>query len=205
MVFSARIDANESSGSSGVLSRWTRPPFNARGHLIEVELHGGRIGTAGPDTAEGVQQTSLGAGEDVGQFEVNPAARSHGEPFARRPKEAVPQAEDSALPGRSASRCLNSHSFRLNHEQRGPWPIDSQGDGAVGHSELGAWKKTGGGQAIGAENLEVRDDQVDSLEMNRALREDRASRSNQPAIACRPAPGEIARSAASRRVRPRVR
>ena len=117
-------------------------------------------------------RASLGGGEDVGQFEVDPAARRDGDAFASGTKEAVPQANDRALPGRSSGgRGTGGRDLGLNDEQRGPGPVECQGDGAVGHAELGPGKKADGRQAIGAEVLEIGDDDVDALEMERPCAE----------------------------------
>ena len=78
------------------------------------------------------------------------------------------RANDRALPGRSCRRQGDRRrDFGLNDEQRGSGAVECQGDGAVGHRELGPGKKAGRRQAIGAEVLEIGNDDVDALEMER--------------------------------------
>ena len=57
------------------------PAFDACGDLIQVELHRREVGAPGPDASEGVDQASLGGGENIGQFQVDAAAGRHGDSF----------------------------------------------------------------------------------------------------------------------------
>ena len=95
-----------------------------------------------------------------------PAATATPSPPERRKQSC--RSNDSALPGGSArgGRTGGRH-LGLNDEQSGSWAVTCERYGTIGHCEHGAGQEAHCRQAVGSEILEIRDDHVDALNMER--------------------------------------
>ena len=163
--FSATMVAKGSSGSSGVLSRWTRPPLTARGHLIHADFHGRGIGRPGRMPPKAWSRLPSVLTRTFENSRSSPATGRDGDPLAAGAEEAVANRMTALCPADPPSGCvLGDGEFRLNDEQSRPRAVDRHGERAVGHRELGAGQQADGGHAIGPRILLIGDDEVETLE-----------------------------------------
>ena len=119
-----------------------------------------------------MQQSALGAEEDIGELELELAAGRHGDPISAGPQEAVAQAN-----GRASIRvCIGAGGWVLggtaewgfHHEGGVIEPGYGQSEGAIGHRKVGSRKQSRYGHPFSPRRLGVTHDQVDSLNVERA-------------------------------------
>ena len=97
---------------------------------------------------------------------LRPVAMTAPSPPERQ--QRVAHANDGAGARRSLGRLGVSTGRKwLNDEERGPWPIDGQGERTVGGGELGAGHEPGDRQAVGLKHFLVGSNQVDALKVQR--------------------------------------
>ena len=88
-------------------------PFDQRGHLVEPDLDGGRIGSSRAHLAERVHKASLGADQHVGKLDVDLASGRDRDPLAAGAQERVADPDDRAGTGRSVGRWRVSRGDRV--------------------------------------------------------------------------------------------